>query len=400
MAFQHRPLSDEELGPAVLKMAGPEAPAKMRMMVAKGVAPLPPRDLVVALYQLWVGNEPTVSDDAAKSVTALPPPVLAGALGDPQLPAGALDLIARKKLRDVETLEKLVAHPMVDDQTLVGIARVCPEKICDVLADNQTRWTRTPDIVVSLYGNPNCRMSVVHRMLEFAEREGIQIRLPMMDEIRQALKEDQVDESRDELFKKNVRSDEQINAQIARLEGASVAEEDVVAALDEAAAAAEGEAPEAPPTDPDQPEAEPVQEDITKVRKSRLQEIMEMRTMEKVRAALLGDAFDRSVLIRDSNKTVAMSVVKSPKVKENEVVGWSSNRSLSHDVIRYISNRRDWIKLYTVKLNLVFNPKTPLSKSMSLLAFLNAQDVRKVARSKNISSALAKAAKRKDQSRR
>ena len=53
----------------------------------------------------------------------------------------------------------------------------------------------------------------------------------------------------------------------------------------------------------------------------------EKKVGAKAQFAKVGDAYDRSVLIRDSNKTVAMSVVKSPKVKENEVVGWSSNRS-------------------------------------------------------------------------
>jgi hypothetical protein len=57
------------------------------------------------------------------------------------------------------------------------------------------------------------------------------------------------------------------------------------------------------------------------------------------------------------------------------------------------------VKLYSVKLNLVMNPKTPLAKAMTLLAFLNAGDVQKVARSKNISTALSQAAKRKLQNR-
>ena len=40
-------------------------------------------------------------------------------------------------------------------------------------------------------------------------------------------------------------------------------------------------------------------------RETRLQELMKMNPMEKIRAALLGDKFDRTVLVRDSNKTVA-----------------------------------------------------------------------------------------------
>ena len=116
--------------------------------------------------------------------------------------------------------------------------------------------------------------------------------------------------------------------------------------------------------------------------------------------AIIGNAFERAVLIRDSNKAVCLSAIKSPRVKENEVVAYCANRSLSHDVIRYIAGRRDWTKLYAVKLNPVLNPKTPMASAMSLLGHLHAHDVRKVAHSRNIPSALATAAKRRVAQRR
>jgi hypothetical protein len=76
-------------------------------------------------------------------------------------------------------------------------------------------------------------------------------------------------------------------------------------------------------------------------------------------------------------------------------VAYCANRSLAHDVIRYISGRREWTKLYSVKLNLVLNPKTPMSTAMGLLNHLHAHDVRKVSHSRNIPSALATAARRR-----
>ncbi|HVI03198.1 MAG TPA: hypothetical protein VM869_31090, partial [Enhygromyxa sp.] len=132
----------------------------------------------------------------------------------------------------------------------------------------------------------------------------------------------------------------------------------------------------------------------------RLQAILAMRPLEKIRTAMLGDRYDRSILVRDSVKAVAMATIKSPKIREDEAVAYSANRALPLEVITYISNRRDWVKLYSVKLNLVMNPKTPMARSMSLLTHLNQSDIQKVARSKNIPSALATAAKRKLQARR
>jgi hypothetical protein len=368
--------------------------------------------LLVALYQLWVdGGEH--ADKAGKTIEGLPPPILDGALGDRNLPSGVLDLLGRKLARNEKALEAIVRHPKVDDETLIGIGRVCPEGICDVLAANETRWLGTPAIVASLYQNRNCRMSVIHRMIELAIRQGVELGLPAMEEIRAALAESgPVDESRDQIFK-DVNSTEKVVAEEAKvLEVFSEGQVDDELSLPDF----EDDAPmyEGPPLPGDEPiegvepedtgeagddkpragDAQPVS------RERRLGQLMTMRPLEKIRTATMGDRYDRSILIRDSNKLVAMATVKSPKIRDDEAVAYSANRALTYDVINYISNRRDWVKLYSVKFNLVMNPKTPMSRSMALLGHLNQSDVQKVARSKNIPSALATAAKRRLQNRR
>lgn len=415
MAFAHAALTAEVLGPAA-KFVGDDAAPPMRKMVAAGLAPLPPRDLLVALYQLWVdGGEH--ADKAGKTIEGLPPPILDGALGDRNLPPGVLDLLGRKLARNDKALEAIVRHPKVDDETLIGIGRVCPEGICDVLAANETRWLATPAIVASLYHNRNCRMSVIHRMIELAIRQGVELGLPAMEEIRAALAESgPVDESRDHIFKE-VNSTEQVVAVEAKvLEVFSEGQIDDELSLPDF----EDDSPmyEGPPLPGDEPvegveaDAEPDAETDAEAaaprpgdaqpvsRERRLGQLMTMRPLEKIRTATMGDRYDRSVLIRDSNKLVAIATVKSPKIRDDEAVAYSANRALTYEVINYIANRRDWVKLYSVKFNLVMNPKTPMSRSMALLGHLNQSDVQKVARSKNIPSALATAAKRRLQNRR
>lgn len=409
MAFAHAALPPEVLGSAA-KFVGNEAPPAMQKMAAAGLAPLPPRDLLVALYQLWVdGGEH--ADRAGKTIEGLPPPVLDGALADRSLPAGVLDLLGRKLARNERALEAVVRHPRVDDETLVGIARVCPEGICDVLAANETRWLAKPTIVASLYQNRNCRMSVIHRMIELALRQGVDLGLPAMEEIRAALEESgPVDETRDEMFRQ-VNSTEHVVAEHDKVldlfAEAQVDDELELPELDDQAPLYSG-----PPLPGDEPieGLEVEDEDAADKprttdtpppsRERRLGQLMTMRPLEKIRTATLGDRYDRSILIRDSNKLVAMATIKSPKIRDDEAVAYSANRALTYEVINYIANRREWVKLYSVKFNLVMNPKTPMSRSMTLLAHLNQSDVQKVARSKNIPSALATAAKRKLQNRR
>lgn len=411
MAFAHKALEQAEAGPGAWRVVGPDAPAPLRGMVARGLAPLPPRDLLVALYQIWVTNDPDLATVAAKTVEGLPPPILNGAFEDPALPAGVLDFLGRRLSRNVDALERIVRHRNVDDETLAGIARVCPESVCDVLSDNQERWTRHPAIVESLYQNPHCRMSVIHRMLEFAVREGIELRLPNMDEIKAALVESVADPERDEVFKRATAAGvAATHAKVVDKFQAAGSEDELD--LDGVFADSPGDldleglfgdaANDALslPFDEDgvpeglQAAAAAVAEEAVGG-EGRFFMISKLRPMEKIRLALLGTNFERFVLIRDSNKAVCMSAIKSPKVNENEVVAYSANRTLARDVITYIARRREWTKLYSIQLNLVLNPKTPMALALGFMTRLHAHDIKKVAFSKNIPSALATAARRR-----
>jgi len=125
----------------------------------------------------------------------------------------------------------------------------------------------------------------------------------------------------------------------------------------------------------------------------------ELKIFEKIRLATIGNAYCRSVLIRDSNRLVAMSVVRSPAITDGEIVAAAANRAVCDDVIRFISNSREHTKDYAVKQALVNNPKCPLASSLRLLSFLRPDDLRAISRSRNIPGALATAAKKLLQTR-
>lgn len=409
MAYQHQPLTEAELGPVAWKVVRPGAAAPLQGMVARGLAPLPPRDLLVALYQLWVTNVPELSEQSAKTVEGLPLPILSGALRDPGLHPGVLDFIGRKLPRNTEVLELLVKHPRVADDTVVGVGRICPEPICDLISENQDRWLACPAIVESMYQNPSCRMSVAQRMIELAVREGLDLKLPNIDEIKQTIAsrasthDDEADEDDDAEFRalsqQAIDGQEEAARQLRDAAHGQDLDGDLDGDADEDFSGLDEALADSAQQDADA-DADADEDHATKVKGDRVSQIAKLSPMKKIRLALLGSAFERSVLIRDANKAVCMSAIKSPRVKENEVVAYCANRSLSHDIVRYISTRRDWTKLYQVKLNLVLNPKTPMSSAMTFLAHLHAHDVRKVAHSRNIPSALAVAAKRRMHKRR
>jgi len=229
----------------------------------------------------------------------------------------------------------------------------------DFMATNEERLLRRPSIIAAMYGNRNARMSTVDRVVELAVRNGVKVAgIAAWDEICK------------------------VYAPSARREGEVAEVPDAVmdamferaVHLHEPKKVAEGEAPT-----PEEGET---------------REIWVLPVPMKIRLAMLGNAFDRAILIRDPKKVVAIAAVKSPGMTDAEASKYAGLSTLSEEVIGYIANRRDWTKLYSVKLSLVNNPKCPLGLAMRLLPHLREKDAEALARSKGIPSALAAQARK------
>jgi len=122
--------------------------------------------------------------------------------------------------------------------------------------------------------------------------------------------------------------------------------------------------------------------------------ILQMGVAEKMKLAIMGTKEARDILVRDSNKMVSVAVVKSPKIQESEIESISKSRNVADDVLRQIASSNEWMKSYSIKLNLAGNPKTPIPIAMKILSQLRALDLRKLAKSKNVSASLANQARR------
>ncbi len=125
------------------------------------------------------------------------------------------------------------------------------------------------------------------------------------------------------------------------------------------------------------------------------QAIAHMTAGEKIKLAHTGDRSVRNLLIKDNNRVVATSVLKNPKLTEQEVVMTVSSTSISEDIIREIANTRKWMKSYKVKVAMVFNPHTPLSFSLKIVDYLRDKELKQLAKSKGIPGAIIHAAERK-----
>jgi hypothetical protein len=118
-----------------------------------------------------------------------------------------------------------------------------------------------------------------------------------------------------------------------------------------------------------------------------------LSVVRKIRLAHVGSAGARTVLVRDTNKQVAMATIRSPAVTDQEAARYAADRALGIDIIRFIANKKEWMRAYNLKVALVNNPKCPLSSAMHLLPHLREADLRALTRSKNVPSTITKAAK-------
>jgi 2,3-bisphosphoglycerate-independent phosphoglycerate mutase len=128
--------------------------------------------------------------------------------------------------------------------------------------------------------------------------------------------------------------------------------------------------------------------------RSLLQQIQSMTVSEKVKFALHAGKDARSILIRDTNEQVAMAVLNSPKITEEEILQIAQSRNISDNILRAIAKNRDWTKKYPISIALVNNPKTPIGVSLNFLPTLKKKDLMALAKNRNVGEALRTSANR------
>lgn len=125
-----------------------------------------------------------------------------------------------------------------------------------------------------------------------------------------------------------------------------------------------------------------------KKRETLLQKINSMTPSEKIKTALTGNMEERFVLIRDSNKLVSRAVLGSPKITDQEVESFASMKNVTEEVLRLISMNRKFMKSYSVALQLINNPRTPIDVGLPLLHRLNDRDLKNLTQNKNVAETL------------
>lgn len=348
-------------------MLAPGAPAPLKLMAARGIAPGLKPEAIVTLVCAFVDNpDPTVAQTARETLENLPSPILQGALAT-DLQGAVLEMLAEAQHADTSVVSRLLAARHVTSLTLEIVAEKANESIGEVVAASDSVLLRFPRVIEKLYMNRRVRMSTADRLVDLAVRNKIELNIPAFKQAAAAIANQLIPEPTeertfdDELFQK---ADE-----IARETGEIGAEEDTHALNDEG------------------------EEELNSKFQPLYAQIANMTISQKIRRATLGTGAERMLLVRDTNRLVATAAATSPMLNESEAARIAASRSVIDDVLRIIANNRDFTRNYQVKLNLVSNPRTPFTFSARIIPQLRGNELRLLSRSKNVPGAVQTAAR-------
>jgi hypothetical protein len=127
-------------------------------------------------------------------------------------------------------------------------------------------------------------------------------------------------------------------------------------------------------------------------RENALQKISHLDVKGRIQLALKGNKEERSLLIRDGTKVVALAVLEAPKLSDGEVEKFASQKNVLESVLRQIPLKRRFMKNYKVVRNLVSNPRTPLDLGLGLMKHLLIADLKNISGNKEVSETVRKLA--------
>jgi hypothetical protein len=120
-------------------------------------------------------------------------------------------------------------------------------------------------------------------------------------------------------------------------------------------------------------------------RENTMQKIGRLDVKGRIQLALKGNKEERSILIRDGTKVVALAVLEAPKLSDGEVEKFALQKNVLEAVLRQIPLKRRFMKNYIVVRNLVANPRTPLDLGLGLMKHLLMADLKNLSSNKEVS---------------
>jgi hypothetical protein len=341
------------------QLASGSLPENVRLGAARGALPLAPADLLRVQSHLALSDPlQSVREAATEALLARDGAEIAEIAAGDEISKEAAEFFAGAGGADSRILEALCRNPACPDDQVARFAVGAKPRIIEAILLNQVRLIRSPAVLEALEKNSALTAGQRGRLAEIRKHFlAVPDDEPLAPEVQ------------------------------AEMEAAMRDAEEEASRATDAPSTVEGE---------ESAEGAPAGEEgaVTDEGLSTYQRILRLSPTEKVKLAYRGSAEERALLIRDANRVVARSVLRSGRCSEKEIEGFANQRSLGEEVLRTIGANREWTKNYSVVLGLVRNPKTPPGMSLTFLQRLVNRDLNILGGDRNVTEVVRQTARR------
>jgi hypothetical protein len=414
MADDHHPHSRHEgMARMIDQIRASKLPSNMMQFAARGALQVPPAENIEILVYLALHN-PVFGSVARMTLAGWDEKASLAAAADPQTPREVLDYFVSPDNLRPHLLAALLENPSVPEGHVVKLAiGASRESIHEML--QSTRVRSMSGVLQALQANPYLEKQQAEELRKFLSNTR---EVPAAAEESVAAVEHRPAASEAPLsVTSSVNADEWADDETltAYLKEHAT---DIAAGGDKPFQAIGGivdllgedyfpvldvaeNAPDAPnattaaaptlasaprkPIAPQKPPAGPIRENA-------LQKINRLDVKGRIQLALKGNKEERSLLIRDGTKVVALAVLEAPKLSDGEVEKFASQKNVLESVLRQIPLKRRFMKNYKVVRNLVSNPRTPLDLGLGLMKHLLIADLKNISANKEVSETVRKLA--------
>lgn len=385
-------------------------PSNLMQAAAKGALALPAEEMIEILVHLAKHNK-VFGEQARLTLAGWDERPSREVASDPNSPREVLEyMIARENLRPA-LLAALLENPSVPDAPLIELASSGPREVVEAMLKS-ARVGRSPAMLQGMSSNPNLTGTEARTL---REKLGIpEAAMPAPQPEASTVSDDILPSSGlEEPSGSDEVIDQAIIAYLAEHAGEIAADENkpfqpIGGFYDEfvpgsnPAPAAEVAPAVAPAVAPPAPAAAAAPKKAAVAKKSHLsheeergsalQKISRLDVKGRIQLAMKGSKEERSILIRDGTKLVAISVLESPKISDGEVEKYAAQKNVLEAVLRAIPLKRRFAKHYGIVRSLVFNPRTPLDLSLGLMKHILARDLKVLSGNKEVSDTVRKLA--------
>lgn len=378
-----------------------QVPSNLMQSAARGALSVPPEETIEILVHLALHNK-LFAERARLTLAGWDEKASVAAAGDPSTSAEVLGyFVSQENLRSC-LVPALAGNPSVSEEAVDAMAVSASRTVVEGLLTS-TRVMSSPRLLQALQTNANLRPN---ELAEIAEKLAALEGSPAAESAAADAPDDVVEDTVTKYLEENaaelaaekdkpfqpigISLDEMGDA--AGVAAAASASADAASASADAARSAAGKSAAAAAVAVSAKKlgvaGHPEKRDST------LQKISKLDIRGRITLAMRGSKEDRSILIRDSTKLVAIAVLESPKISDGEVEKIALQKNVLEAVLRAIPMKRRFAKNYNITRNLVQNPRTPLDLSLGLMKNLLIHDLKNLSGNKEVSDTIRKVALR------